>query len=416
MKIILSHPTGNANVRAVAEGLAKADLLKGFYTSIATFSGNIWDRLGRFTLLAEFLRRKFNPILQPYTQQYPWFELGRSIATKLGLQRLLKHESGLFCIDYVYKSLDKYVSKQLTLAAKKETTAIYTYEDGALESFKKAKQLGIVNLYDLPIGYWRAAHRLLKTEHINRPEWAITLTGFQDSNRKLQRKDDELALADHVFVASSFTALTLNEYIGNLAPIVVIPYGFPPVNENREYTYNGNRPLKLLFVGGLSQRKGIANLFEALNGLEEKVQLTLVGRKAAENCDVLNNALSLHTWIPSLPHHEVLQLMRAHDVLVFPSLFEGFGLVITEAMSQGTPVITTERTAGPDIITSGENGWIVEAGSTKALRAKIEELISNPQKIEKAGRAATESARQRPWEKYGEEMAQCIERILEERR
>lgn len=415
MKIIISHPTGNANVRAVAEGLAKADLLKVFYTSLAAFSGNIWDRLGRFPLLAEFRRRNFNQLLKPYTQQYPLFELGRSIATKLGLQSLLKHESGLFCIDQVYQSLDKYVAKKLTLATKKGTTAMYAYEDGAFESFKKAKKVGIINLYDLPIGYWRAARRLLKTEQMNRPEWAMTLTGFKDSNCKLQRKDDELALADRIFVASSFTAFTLKEYVGELAHIEVIPYGFPSVNKNKEYTYNGNRPLKLLFVGGLSQRKGIANLFEAVIGLENKIELTIVGNKVVDNCEVLNKALSLHTWIPSLPHGEILQLMYEHDVLVFPSLFEGFGLVITEAMSQGTPVITTERTAGPDIITSGENGWIVEAGSTKALRAKIEFLIGNPQQVENAGRAATESARKRPWEVYGKEMAQCIGKILEEK-
>ena len=52
--------------------------------------------------------------------------------------------------------------------------------------------------------------------------------------------------------------------------------------------------------------------------------------------------------------------MREHDVFVFPSLFEGFGLVITESMSQGTPVITTDRTAGPDLIKNDENGWLLK--------------------------------------------------------
>ena len=50
--------------------------------------------------------------------------------------------------------------------------------------------------------------------------------------------------------------------------------------------------------------------------------------------------------------------MKEHDVLIFPSLFEGFGLVITEAMAQGTPVITTDRTAGPDVISDNENGCL----------------------------------------------------------
>src|SRR5206468_9345000 len=98
-------------------------------------------------------------------------------------------------------------------------------------------------------------------------------------------------------------------------------------------------------------------------------------------------------WIPSLPHQQILKLMHEHDVLVFPSLFEGFGLVITEAMSQGTPVITTERTVGPDIIDHGQNGWIVEAGSTEALQQAIEELIFKPELVAETGLKAIETAR-----------------------
>ena len=100
--------------------------------------------------------------------------------------------------------------------------------------------------------------------------------------------------------------------------------------------------------------------------------------------------------------------MREQDVLVFPSLFEGFGLVITEAMSQGTPVITTDRTAGPDLITHGENGWLIEAGSTEALKQAIEELLYRPEMIESTGRAAMETARLRPWEVYGMELAKAV--------
>jgi glycosyltransferase involved in cell wall biosynthesis len=113
-----------------------------------------------------------------------------------------------------------------------------------------------------------------------------------------------------------------------------------------------------------------------------------------------------------LPHEEVLALMRTQDVLVFPSLFEGFGLVITEAMSQGTPVITTDRTAGPDLIEHGKNGWLVEAGSTAALQEALKNLIENPQLLAAVGKAAMETARQRPWEVYGKELAEAVAGVL----
>jgi glycosyltransferase involved in cell wall biosynthesis len=189
----------------------------------------------------------------------------------------------------------------------------------------------------------------------------------------------------------------------------VVPYGFPPVISNREYICaNNKRRIKILFVGGLSQRKGIADLFIVAEELKSHIELTVVGRKASEDCTALNIALTKHNWIPSLPHAEILRLMREHDVLIFPSLFEGFGLVISEAMSQGTPVITTERTAGPDLISNDQNGWIIRAGVRDELRASIEKILVNPLLIKSNGKEAMETARLRPWKIYGQDIANVI--------
>ena len=188
-----------------------------------------------------------------------------------------------------------------------------------------------------------------------------------------------------------------------------MPYAFPPVASSRNYnSHLASKPLKILFVGGLSQRKGVADLFAVAEKLKNHVALTVVGKKATDQCPALNAALSKHHWIPSLPHSKILELMQTHDVLVFPSLFEGFGLVITEAMSQGTPVITTDRTAGPDFIKHGENGWLVEAGSTQALQAAIEELLLRPNILSEVGREALKTATTRTWDMYGKELAWAI--------
>lgn len=411
--VILSHPTGNANVRAVASGLLESRLLAEFRTSIASFPGSLIDQLGAISPLSEIRRRRFEPSLMHLTTTWPWIEVGRLLALKARLTNLTKHETGLFSIDAVYRKFDKHVASNLIQSIDKGARAIYAFEDGALDSFNKAKLSNITRIYDLPIGYWRAARRLLETELILKPTWAPTLTGFRDSESKLARKDEELQLADHIFVASQFTASTLKEFPGSLAPIEVIPYGFPPVTKRREYSWiYPSKPLKLLFVGGLSQRKGIADLFDAVDDLRDHVELTVVGRRTTAHCPALDAALAKHRWIPSLPHADILKLMQTQDVLVFPSLFEGFGLVITEAMSQGTPVITTERTAGPDLITHGENGWLIKAGSSETLRHSIENLLINPQLVNKNGKNAMEAARLRPWSTYGEELSNSILKLL----
>jgi len=225
---------------------------------------------------------------------------------------------------------------------------------------------------------------------------------------KLNNKDKELALADIIFVASSFTKKTLEEYSGNLPEIKVIPYGFPEVTQKKEYKKLANRKLKVLFIGGLSQRKGLSYLFEAVEELQDQVELTIVGHKAVANCEALNLALEKHEWIPSLSHDQVLACMREHDIFVFPSLFEGFGLVITEAMSQGLPVITTDRTAGPDLIKDGEDGWIVPAASSIAIKKVFTKILEAPELLEHYGLAAQNKARTRPWSVYGQEMADAL--------
>jgi glycosyltransferase involved in cell wall biosynthesis len=100
--------------------------------------------------------------------------------------------------------------------------------------------------------------------------------------------------------------------------------------------------------------------------------------------------------------------MREHDVFVFPSLFEGFGLVITEAMSQGVPVITTNRTAGPDLIDDGVDGWIVPTASSIAIKEVLLKILNNPELIKNVGFAAQNKAQTRPWSVYGQEMADAI--------
>jgi len=416
--VVLHHPTGNANTRAAALGLATAGQLSSFHTCIATFPGSWLDKAAGLPGLGELRRRTFAPALQAQTRMWPWREAGRLLASRAKLRTFTAHETGAFCVDAVYHSLDRHVARELERAAGGAAApqAVYAYEDGALASFRAAREHGMTCVYDLPTGHWRAARRLLEPELERWPAWRSTMTGFLDSAQKLERKDEELRLADVILVASSFTKRTLEDFPGTLAPVKVIPYGFPPVSAARTYRDIGNSPIKLLFVGNLSQGKGLANLFAAVESFGDRFELTVVGRKAVHDNDALNAALARHRYIPTLPNHEVLALMREQDVFMFPSLFDGFGMVITEAMSQGTPVITTERTVGRDLIEHGRNGWIAEAANTEALKAALEQLLAQPDSIAACGAAAMDSARQRPWSVYGQETAQAVREAVQARR
>lgn len=410
-KITIYHPFGNANTRAAVDGIYKQGILESFHTCIACFKETVLYKLSSFGPLKELRRRYFSSFLQNKTITHPFKELGRQIAPKIKFNSLIAHEKGIFCVDNICHDLDTKVAKYIQ-KNKEKIGGVYAYEDCALKTFGTAKSNDIKCIYDLPIGYWRAMQSLLNEERTKNPEWAITLGGFNDSDKKRQRKDAELQLADKIYVASSFTKKTLEMYPGKLADIEVIPYGFPPVNTKRKYDDIQNRKIRVLFVGGLSQRKGLSYFFEAIKGLEDKIEATVVGRGNLDACPALKKALSIVNYIPSLPHDEILKLMATQDLFIFPSLFEGFGLVITEAMSQGTPVITTDRTCGPDIMNNGIDGWVIKAGETKPIRDLLLTFISNPIILIKAGQAAIHTASQRPWSVYEKELADSINSFL----
>lgn len=410
-EITIYHPFGNANTRATVDGFYEQGIIESFHTCIACFKGSFLYKLSYFSPLKEFRRRCFSIFLKDKTITHPFKELGRQLATKIKLNSLTVHEKGIFCVDNVCHDLDRKVAKYV-LRNKEKIGGVYAYEDCALETFSTAKTNNIKCIYDLPIGYWRAMRSLLNEEQAKNPEWTMTLGVFNDSESKLARKDEELKLADKIYVASSFTKKTLEMYPGNLADIEVIPYGFPNVNTQRKYDNIENRKIRVLFVGGLSQRKGISYFFEAISGLEDRIEATVVGRGNLDACPALKEALSKVNYIPSLPHDEILQLMANNDLFIFPSLFEGFGLVITEAMSQGTPVITTNRTCGPDIMHDGVDGWIVRGGESQQIRKLLIDFIADPSILVTTGKEAMHTASLRPWSVYEKELAESVNEFL----
>lgn len=405
--ILFSHPTGNANVRHAALGLRTAGLLGEFWTCLDYHGAGGLGRWLPRTVESQ-LRRRANPAeLTPFIRTRPAREMGRLLASRLGLTPLVRHETGLLSVDAVYRDLDRAAARRVATGG---FSGVYAYEDGAEEIFRAAERAGLRRFYDQPIGHWRAARTLLTEEAGLQPAWSSTLIGNRDSAAKTARKDEELRLASVVLVASSFTQRTLREAGELRAPVVVIPYGAPPVVSAAQPTVPDRKAgrLRALFVGGLSQRKGLSYLFEAADALRGAVELTVIGAKPPVECPALDRALAAVRWIPSCPHAAILEEMRRHDVLVFPSLFEGFGLVLLEAMAMGLPIITTPHTAGPDLITEGVEGHLVPIRSAAAIAERLEGLRRDPERRAEMGRRARDRAAAFTWEGYGQRLAGVI--------
>jgi glycosyltransferase involved in cell wall biosynthesis len=266
-------------------------------------------------------------------------------------------------------------------------------------------------IYELPIGYWRAGRELMEEEAELQPEWARTLPGNVDSEHKLQRKDEELALASHVVVPSNFVRQTLEKARRVTTKISVVPYGAPATVANARKLTKAKDPLRVVFVGALTQRKGISYLLRAIEQLGSSVVLTLIGRCVGE-CRVLDGALPIHRWFPSLSHSQVLQELSRQDVMVFPSLFEGFGLVLLEAMANGVPVIATPNGAAPDLVTDGEDGFLISIRDADAIAEKLEVLSRDRERLLEMSAFATRKAALHTWEQYRELLATNVHSAL----
>jgi alpha-maltose-1-phosphate synthase len=338
-------------------------------------------------------RRSFSPELQPFIKTFPWREWGRLLCGQIGLD-----EIGSFSMDAVYDSFDRRIARRLM--SSRQINAVYAYDGEALESFRVARVRGLKCIYEHPIVYWRKVQDLQREEAALHPEWTPTLLSLRDSDEKLARKDEELALADVVITPSTFSSESLAHAPSLKAPLHVIPYGAPPVrNLVRPDARRGK--LRVLFVGALSQAKGLGYLLEATTRLQRQIELTLIGQRLSSVIPA-QAVLDRHRWISSLPHEQLLEEMARHDVLVFPSLHEGFGLVILEALAQGTPVITTAHTGGPDVIEEGVDGFIVAIRSADAIAEKLDLLARDHERLAAMKQAARRKAEARSWRIYRE--------------
>jgi glycosyltransferase involved in cell wall biosynthesis len=398
--IVSSHPMGNANVRQAMQAFAEAGLLKKFLTAIAIFDGTPWGWLSKQPGFGELRRRHFPDVLHAFTECHPLREVSRLLAMRLGGAEWIRNEQSCLSVDQIFQSIDRKLAK---IILKGKTQAVYSYEDGALDSFRAAKKMGVKCLYDHPVAHWRTVRSIMSEEAQLQPDWLETLPGFKDSLEKLERKDLELQHADRIYVASEFSRSSLSGCPFPIAPIVVNSYGAPyraSMSSRLPAQKKPNDPLKILFVGGLHQMKGISYLLEAKKQLGSMVSLTLIGALLTNKCRALNLGLSSNRWISGMPHDEILAQMREHDLFVFPSLCEGFGMVITEALSQGLPVITTPHTCGPDVISDGVDGFIVPIRNPQAIVEKVELLYRNRDRLEEMSLAALQKASQLTWGAY----------------
>lgn len=404
--ILLAHPSGNQNVRALLAALHGRHWLTKFVTTLG------WSNR---TPLLKLLPRRGYDLPRRKLVRSPARELARLAAAALHARPLLEHERGWASIDRVWRSLDEKAARYLCAEKRtKSIEAVYAYEDCALHLFEAAYDLGVHRIYELPIAYWETAQRLLREEAERYPDWEPTLGGTRDSEEKLARKARELELAELVICPSQFVLESLPAAARARKPCLFAPFGSPQLPAIEDFERGAGRPLRVLFAGALTQRKGLADLFAAMPLVQSpKVELVVMG-SLLQPLSWYRERLSDFRYEAPRSHAAVLRLMRSCDLFVLPSIVEGRALVQQEAMACGLPLIATENAGASDLIEQGETGFLVPIRSPEALAAKISWCAEHREQLHGMGIAAQERAAHLTWRGYGEKIIAAIETLIAE--
>ena len=180
--------------------------------------------------------------------------------------------------------------------------------------------------------------------------------------------------ADAITVPSSFAARSFIEWGIPKDKVRVIPYGvrlekFHPLAEPSSDTF------EVLFVGQVGLRKGIPYLLQAFAGLRHpRKRLRVVGPVQPHIREVLKLMLQDHVeFLGPQPQAEVARHMSSSHVIVLPSIEDGFGLVLGQAMACGCPVIASTNTGAEDLFSDGVEGFIVPIRDPEALRVRMQQ-------------------------------------------
>jgi len=281
------------------------------------------------------------------------------------------------------------------------------HDSSSLLSFRAARAAGAVSVLNQVTGHIEAGLQIFREELEHAPEFAESLIVPPASI--IERCRREALEADRVLVPSEYVRRTLLERGTAPDRIAVLPYGVD-VERFRPQPREPRPTFRMLFVGNISQRKGIKYLLEALRRLKlPDSELVLVGRIVGP-ASALEPYADLFRHVPHVPYHEVHRLFADADLFVYPSLHEGSAFATYEALASGLPVICTPNTGS--VVRDGTDGYLVPVRDVPALMEKIELLYRNPARRAAMGRAARQRAQDFTWRAYRERLAGLFDGFL----
>lgn len=236
-------------------------------------------------------------------------------------------------------------------------------------------------------------------------------TSFVENAKK------ELPYADAFLVASDFTAKSLTSYGVDASRIHQCIYGM----DSSFFSADGRKerasgPLSCVFVGNVNSQKGVHYFLNAADRFsKEELQITLMG--AYDDSSLLYKKYCKRcTFTGHILKTDLRDNLWEADIMVFPSLADGFGFSVLEAMACGVVPICSRNAGVSCIVEDGVNGFVVDAMNTEQIYEKLFFVLNNREQLPAMRQKAIETAKSLTWDSYFEDVIRAVENIADGRK
>ena len=221
----------------------------------------------------------------------------------------------------------------------------------------------------------------------------------------------EFESADAILVPSSLVYDSMVAAGVPRAKLIKLLLGTAPVQEPQPV--RDGSITRVLFVGTVSFRKGVPYLLDAVHPWHgSSLELIFVGPIDEDVRRLLAAQRGLLRLIPATSQTALASYYASASMLVLPSVADGFGMVVTEAMARGLPVIVSDHVGAAELVHDGVDGFVVPYANAAALRERISFLHEHPAEREAMGRAARAHVSAFTWRHYGDGLLAAYRQLM----
>ena len=256
---------------------------------------------------------------------------------------------------------------------RKDTDIFVGWSSASLEAIRPMQELGAKVIIERG-----STHISNQTDVLCAAYKEFGLCFNQTDSEIIEREEQEYMLADEISVPSNYAAQTFVDRGISKNKIFINGYGVDLEQFKPPTSRESNRKPRIIFVGSVGIRKGVPWLLDAFKYLSSKAELHLIGPISPDYEPMLRNSVGKNIHVRgALVGGQLATEYGRGDIFCLPSLEEGYGMVVLQAMACGLPIVTTHVVGAVDLIKHGHNGLIVDSGDRTALAEALGCLVDD---------------------------------------